>query len=143
VPIGEQLPIFGTVSCFVDRASRYIRVSNTKSMHYLSSVSFFNQPLHNNRIILNSVCQHNHFITQGNYKTYSEVTSTPYTASHSSKNNQTTTGLIFANGEEQHTVKNFKYFNFLDIICIIHFTRQMIQFYVSNSFENTICTSRP
>ena len=31
---------------FVDRASRYIRVMKTNSMHYLSSVYFVNQPLH-------------------------------------------------------------------------------------------------
>ena len=74
-------------------------------------------------VILNSVRQHNYFITQGNYignttltstrqfhrsrsydnkrtptkqqeKTYSDVTS-KYIVPHSSKNNQTVTGLIF------------------------------------------------
>ena len=39
-------------------------------------------------------------------KTYSNVTS-KYAVSHSSKNNQAITGLIFANGEQQYTVKNF------------------------------------
>jgi len=32
--------------CFVDRASRYIRVMKTNWMHYLSSVYFVSQPLH-------------------------------------------------------------------------------------------------
>ena len=36
------------------------------------------------------------------------------TVSHSSKNNQTITRLIFANGEQQYTVKNLTYFNFLN-----------------------------
>ena len=42
---------------------------------------------------------------------YSDVTS-KYTVAHSSKNNQTITGLIFVNGEQQYTVKNFTRFNF-------------------------------
>ena len=61
-----------------------------------------------------------------------------YTLFHSSKNNQTITGLIFANGEQQYTVKNFTYFNFLDTICIIHFMRQLIQFYVSQSCKHNL-----
>ena len=32
--------------CFVERASRYIRVKKTNVMHYLSSVYFVSQPLH-------------------------------------------------------------------------------------------------
>ena len=70
-------------------------------------------------------------------KTYSDVTS-QYTVPHSSKNNQTITGLIFTNGEQQYTVKNFIYFNFLDTICIIHFTKQIIQFYVSHSCKHNL-----
>jgi len=50
-------------------------------------------------------------------------------------------GLIYANGEQQHTVKNFTYFNFLDTIGIIHFTRQMIQFYVSHSCKHNLETN--
>ena len=34
------------ILCFVDRASRYIRVMKTNTMHYLSSVYFVSQPLH-------------------------------------------------------------------------------------------------
>ena len=34
------------ILCSVDRASRYIRVMKTNSMHYLSSVYFVSQPLH-------------------------------------------------------------------------------------------------
>jgi len=56
----------------------------------------------------------------------------------SSKNNQTITGLIFANDEQQYTVKNFTYFKFLDTICMIHFTRQMIQFYVSHCCKHNL-----
>jgi len=47
-------------------------------------------------------------------------------------------GLLFANGEQQYTVKNFICFNFLDTICIIHFTRRMIQFYVSHSCKHNL-----
>jgi len=48
------------------------------------------------------------------------------------------TGIIFANGEQRYTVKNFTYFNFLDTICITHFTRQMIQFYVSRCYKHNL-----
>jgi len=34
------------ILCFVDRASRYIRLTKTNLMHYLSSVYFVNEPLH-------------------------------------------------------------------------------------------------
>jgi hypothetical protein len=34
------------ILCFVDRASRYIRVMKTTLMHFLSSVYFVSQPLH-------------------------------------------------------------------------------------------------
>jgi len=34
------------ILCFVDRASQYVRVTNTNSMHCLSSVRFVSQPLH-------------------------------------------------------------------------------------------------
>jgi len=34
------------ILCFVDRASRCIRVLKTNSMHYLSTVHFVSQPLH-------------------------------------------------------------------------------------------------
>jgi len=47
-------------------------------------------------------------------------------------------GLIFVNGEQQNTVKNFTYFNFLNTICAIHFTRQMIQFYVSHCCKHNL-----
>ena len=46
--------------------------------------------------------------------------------------------FLIANGEQQYTVENFIYFNFLDTICIIHFTRQMIQFYVSHSCKHNL-----
>jgi len=48
------------------------------------------------------------------------------------------TGLMFANGEQQYTVKNFTYFNFLDTIFIIHFTGQIIQFYVSHCCKHNL-----
>ena len=51
---------------------------------------------------------------------------------------QTIRGLVLANGEQQYTFKNFLYFNFLDTICIIHFTRQMIQFYVSHCCKHNL-----
>jgi len=35
-------------------------------------------------------------------------------------------------------IKNFTYFNFLDTICIIHFTRQIIQFYVSHPCNHNL-----
>jgi len=35
-----------TILCFVDSASRYIRVMKTNLIHYLSSVCFVSQPLH-------------------------------------------------------------------------------------------------
>ena len=70
-------------------------------------------------------------------KTHSDATS-QYTVPHSSQNNQTITGLIFTNGEQQYTVKNFTYCNFLDTICIIHFTRQTIQFYVSHCCKHNL-----
>ena len=38
--------INATISCFVDRASRYICVIKTILMHCLYSVYFVNQPLH-------------------------------------------------------------------------------------------------
>ena len=34
------------ILCFVDLASRYIRVTKTNLMHYLSSVYFINRPLY-------------------------------------------------------------------------------------------------
>ena len=34
--------------------------------------------------------------------------------------------------------KNFIYFNFLDTICVIHFTRQMIQFFVSHCCKHNL-----
>jgi len=70
-------------------------------------------------------------------KTYSRVTS-KYTVSHSSKNNRMITGLIFANGEQHYTIKNFTYFNFLGTIFVKHFMRQMIQFYASHSCEHNL-----
>jgi len=48
------------------------------------------------------------------------------------------TGLIFANSEQQYTIKNFTYFNFLDSIFIIYFMRQMIKFYVSHSCKHNL-----
>ena len=45
---------------------------------------------------------------------------------------------LWYTGEQQYTVKNFTYFNFLDTICIIHFTRQMIQFYVSHCCKRNL-----
>jgi len=41
-----RIQIFFYVLCFVDRASRYICVTKTNLMHYLSSVYFLNQPPH-------------------------------------------------------------------------------------------------
>jgi hypothetical protein len=40
------------ILCFIDRASRYIRVIKTNLMHYLSSVYFVNQPLHDSGIFI-------------------------------------------------------------------------------------------
>jgi len=37
--------VYLVILCFVDRASRYIRVIKTNLTHYLSSVYFVNQPL--------------------------------------------------------------------------------------------------
>jgi len=70
-------------------------------------------------------------------KTFYDVTS-KCAVSHCSKNNQTIMGIIFANGEQQHTFKNFTYFNFLDTIFIIHLTRQTIQFYVSHCCKHNL-----
>jgi hypothetical protein len=41
---------FVSILYFVDRASRYIRVMKTNLNHYLSSVYFVNQPLHDSVI---------------------------------------------------------------------------------------------
>jgi len=38
--------------CFVDCASRYIRVMKTNLLHYLSSVYFVSQPLHVSGILV-------------------------------------------------------------------------------------------
>jgi len=46
VYINFTLQNISEFSCFVGRASRYIRVMKTSLMHYLSSIYFVNQPLH-------------------------------------------------------------------------------------------------
>jgi len=79
-------------------------------------------------------CTHSHGTAT---KMYFDVTR-KYTVSHGSKSNQTITGLIFANGEQQYTVRNFTCFNFLDTIWIIRFTRQRLQFYVSHSCKHNL-----
>jgi len=49
---GAELLVY-IVTFFFDCASRYTRVMKTLSMHYLSSVSFVNQPLHVSGIFVN------------------------------------------------------------------------------------------
>jgi len=44
--LGEKHAGDSPIVCFVDRASRYIRVMKTNLIQYLSSVYFVNQPLH-------------------------------------------------------------------------------------------------
>jgi len=45
---------------------------------------------------------------------------------------------VMATYIEQYTVKNFTYFNSLDTIFIIHFTRQMIPIYVSHCCKHNL-----